>query len=160
MRKINHHEPYYKLDHDIILKNFNATRFVGEFCLIGCNLPVNVYYNENPDKNKGYNNYFYIFPEKLNKIIIGSLNKKEVEKNRYQDAVACLKCDEIIYSKYPHDFHSCSCSSVYVDGGRDYLKISGNKSDFEIVKLDLFNMKEYKIDKNNKIKFISKKIKK
>lgn len=38
--------------------------------------------------------------------------------------VWCFKCKTFNYSRAVHDFHSCPCGNVYVDGGRDYLKIS------------------------------------
>jgi DNA-directed RNA polymerase subunit N (RpoN/RPB10) len=40
--------------------------------------------------------------------------------------IRCLKCKEIIESKYRHDFRRCSCGAVAVDGGHDYLKRVGD----------------------------------
>ena len=34
----------------------------------------------------------------------------------------CLKCNEIIESKHRHDYVTCSCGNLAVDGGKDYLK--------------------------------------
>ena len=34
----------------------------------------------------------------------------------------CLTCDEIIESKYRHDFVTCKCGKLSVDGGLDYLR--------------------------------------
>ena len=34
----------------------------------------------------------------------------------------CLKCGDIITSKHGHDFVWCSCKSVAVDGGHNYLR--------------------------------------
>jgi len=34
----------------------------------------------------------------------------------------CNKCKDIIESKHVHDFVSCKCGAISVDGGRDYLK--------------------------------------
>lgn len=36
--------------------------------------------------------------------------------------IKCNHCGEIIESKYCHDFQQCSCGSVFVDGGHDYLR--------------------------------------
>jgi len=36
----------------------------------------------------------------------------------------CLLCRDVIESKYRHDFVTCSCGNVSVDGGNDYLKVS------------------------------------
>jgi len=34
----------------------------------------------------------------------------------------CKLCKDIIESKYRHDFVSCKCGEIFVDGGRDYLR--------------------------------------
>ena len=39
--------------------------------------------------------------------------------------VKCLFCKDIIESKHRHDFVTCSCGRVSVDGGKDYLRRSG-----------------------------------
>jgi len=43
----------------------------------------------------------------------------------------CLKCGDVIESKSVHDFVTCSCGSLSVDGGKDYLRRVGNYGDFE-----------------------------
>ena len=37
--------------------------------------------------------------------------------------VKCLACLEVIQSTYRHDFVSCFCGKLSVDGGGDYLRI-------------------------------------
>lgn len=39
-------------------------------------------------------------------------------KNKAQ----CLKCGDIIESKYVHDFVHCKCGEIFVDGGKMYLR--------------------------------------
>lgn len=36
----------------------------------------------------------------------------------------CLMCNDIIVSRHRHDFVTCSCGSLAVDGGKEYLKRS------------------------------------
>lgn len=36
----------------------------------------------------------------------------------------CLVCGDVIESKHRHDFVTCSCGNLSVDGGKDYLKRS------------------------------------
>lgn len=36
----------------------------------------------------------------------------------------CLVCGDVIESKYRHDYVTCSCGNLSVDGGKDYLKRS------------------------------------
>ena len=39
-----------------------------------------------------------------------------------RNAVKCNKCGDVIESKHVHDFVSCSCGNVSVDGGLDYTR--------------------------------------
>jgi len=32
----------------------------------------------------------------------------------------CAKCGDIIISKFRHDYVSCSCGEIFIDGGNDY----------------------------------------
>ncbi len=38
-------------------------------------------------------------------------------------AIKCPKCKETIFSRALHDFHSCSCKTVSIDGGFDYTRV-------------------------------------
>lgn len=40
--------------------------------------------------------------------------------------IKCAKCGEIIVSMHRHDFVTCSCGSVSVDGGNDYCRYVGD----------------------------------
>ena len=39
-----------------------------------------------------------------------------------RNAARCNHCGDVIESKYRHDFKTCSCGRVSVDGGHDYLR--------------------------------------
>lgn len=52
---------------------------------------------------------------------------EEIIRNR----IRCKHCGDIIESKSTHDFKLCSCGKVAIDGGRSYLKRSGNPNDLE-----------------------------
>lgn len=45
-----------------------------------------------------------------------------------QNAVICNKCDDFIFSKTRHDFVTCKCGAISVDGGQDYLRRVGDLS--------------------------------
>ena len=45
--------------------------------------------------------------------------------------IKCKKCGDIIESTCRHDFKSCKCGVVSVDGGKDYLRRCGNREDWE-----------------------------
>lgn len=138
--KINPGLPFYGINVDKALELLNADKFLGEFCVQGMYQPVAMYYSENPDKSKGHKQFPFIFVDPAsNQTFIGALDKEEFEQYRYQNAVLCKKCDEVIYSKNRHDFHECSCRSVNVDGGRDYFKVGYYPdSIYEYVTIDFF----------------------
>ena len=48
-----------------------------------------------------------------------------------RNAIRCKKCNDIIQSNSRHDFKSCQCGAVAVDGGLDYLRRIGNQEDWE-----------------------------
>lgn len=45
-----------------------------------------------------------------------------------QNAVICNKCDDFIFSKHRHDFVTCKCGAISVDGGQEYLRRVGDLS--------------------------------
>lgn len=47
-----------------------------------------------------------------------------------RNAAQCAKCGDIIESKHRHDFVSCSCESIFIDGGTDYIRAGGRIEDF------------------------------
>ena len=57
--------------------------------------------------------------------MIRKINK--IRTNR----IKCKKCGDIIESYDVHDFKWCSCKSVAVDGGREYLRRLGYPEDYE-----------------------------
>lgn len=80
-----------------------------------------VYYQETPPH--GYSNYFALifrhgglYITSAATAVIGS--------------ICGVKADdgEIIYSRYRHDYRTSKDKSVFVDGGRDYLKTNAVKS--------------------------------
>ena len=46
-----------------------------------------------------------------------------------KNSVQCRKCKDIIESKSVHDFVWCSCKTIAVDGGKDYLRRVGKYED-------------------------------
>ena len=49
----------------------------------------------------------------------------KIKSNKIQ----CNKCKDIIESYHGHDFKWCSCESVAVDGGKNYLRRIGWEED-------------------------------
>lgn len=42
----------------------------------------------------------------------------------------CKKCGDIITSTHRHDFVSCKCDAIFVDGGNAYLRRGGDIGSF------------------------------
>ena len=62
------------------------------------------------------------------------LSDKKILVNKIQ----CKKCKDVIESKHVHDFKWCTCKSIAVDGGLEYLRRIGNLED--IIELSEFEM--------------------
>ena len=63
------------------------------------------------------------------------INKKRILCNKAQ----CKKCGDIIESRYRHDFQSCGCGAIHVDGGLEYIKRGAYDPD------DIIELSEYEI---------------
>jgi len=48
-----------------------------------------------------------------------------------QNQIKCKLCQDIIYSTQVHDYRSCTCGAVAVDGGLEYSKRTGQKEHWE-----------------------------
>jgi hypothetical protein len=42
-----------------------------------------------------------------------------------RNSIKCRACGDIITSTHVHDFKWCSCESIFVDGGCEYLRRGG-----------------------------------
>jgi len=60
------------------------------------------------------------------------------------NAIQCLKCRDVIFSRARHDYRSCSCGKTAIDGGFDYTRLIGSYS--EPVKLALIVTKKQLYD--------------
>jgi len=49
------------------------------------------------------------------------------------EVARCKKCASYILSENRHDFVTCFCGAVSIDGGRDYTRITGNDEDYELL---------------------------
>ena len=50
--------------------------------------------------------------------------------------IRCKECKDLLHSKHRHDFVTCSCGAVSVDGGDDYCRIMGELNNVIIVNDD------------------------
>ena len=59
-----------------------------------------------------------------------------------KNAIQCKKCGEVIESKYTHDFVTCKCGTVSVDGGHSYLSRCFQNSPNDYIDLSVVEYKE------------------
>lgn len=57
--------------------------------------------------------------------------------------VKCLKCGDIIESLSVHDFKTCRCGAISIDGGKEYLRRSGDLDSY----VELSKVKTKKVKK-------------
>lgn len=43
----------------------------------------------------------------------------------------CRNCSTFVESKHQHDFVSCKCGAIFVDGGNEYWRAGGSTEYFE-----------------------------
>ena len=51
-----------------------------------------------------------------------------------RNAAQCARCGTVIESRHRHDFVSCPCGAIFVDGGRDYIR-HGWQEDGDLISL-------------------------
>jgi hypothetical protein len=49
-----------------------------------------------------------------------------------RNAAECARCGDVIESRYRHDYVSCKCGGIFVDGGKDYIRRGGETLDLII----------------------------
>lgn len=55
-----------------------------------------------------------------------------MDKDRIiSNKIRCKRCGQVIESKTVHDFKTCKCGAVSVDGGHYYLRRGGEPEDWE-----------------------------
>jgi hypothetical protein len=62
--------------------------------------------------------------------LFGKTERLEAERTM-RNRIRCRKCGDIIESKTRHDYVTCKCGAVAVDGGSSYLKRTGDPADIE-----------------------------
>lgn len=77
----------------------------------------------------------------LNKIYENLEEEEPEESFIVANMAQCALCKDVIESHSRHDFVSCSCGSVAVDGGMDYLRRIGEREN--IIELSVYSTDSY-----------------
>ncbi len=118
---INHGEQYWPFKIATIEAVKNC-RYVGEFALNQgagwTEAPAAVFYQPNPAE--GHSHYFGLFMRGDHMVITGAQSAADVEMTGKMN-----KSNEVIYSRFRHDYRLSTDGTIMIDGGRDYMKTSG-----------------------------------
>lgn len=77
---------------------------------------------------------FALSEEALHKRLNGRrILKVEGKKELHlvKNSAMCLKCKEVLVSRTRHDFVTCKCGAVSIDGGLDYRRVLAKESDYK-----------------------------
>lgn len=97
-------------------------KYVGYFCILQpsgnwSQMPIDVFYQPNPDLSKGHSHYFGVFMQNGKVCITNAISVTE------QNILGIVAQDgEVVVSRYRHDFRRSRDGSVFIDGGRDYTR--------------------------------------
>jgi hypothetical protein len=124
----------------MIAKHYRGAIFMGSWAVPiksggWSEIPIDVFYQPNPDRSKGHSNYFGIFQRPINGDVVIT-NAEGAFSVPLTGIVA--KNGEVVISRWRHDYRMSSDQSVWIDGGRDYVKCSGGKLVEVMVKDDKF----------------------
>lgn len=120
------HTPYWVSEAGIskIEEMYKAT-YMGPWCIRDTkgnwsDIPVEVFYQPNPDRSKGHVNYFGIYESPNGWCIC---NAESAFSNKMM-GVVCPD-GEVLVSRYRHN--CVEKDSIMIDGGRDYIRTNGDK---------------------------------
>lgn len=102
-----------------------ACRFIGSLCLRSKGSytdKVLTFWQEKPSKPE-HSNYFGLFSRSGGTMIT---NADSITVGTW-DALADPETGEVLFSRDRHDFRRSKSGNFTVDGGRDYLKVSGHR---------------------------------
>lgn len=55
----------------------------------------------------------------------------EKRRKLIKNSLKCRKCGDVITSRFTHDFVSCKCGAIFVDGGLEYMRYGGETENIE-----------------------------
>lgn len=120
---------------DSVEQRYGGT-YIGDFCLKLKNgnwsdNPAAIFYQPNPKIEFGHTHLFAIV-----NLFDGSYIT--CGDSAFSEPIAGIIADdgEVIYSRFRHDYRTSADNSVFIDGGRDYCRHSGDPTRFCTLILD------------------------
>ena len=106
------------------IEEMYSAKYIGAFCTrrkdgTWHEMPLDVFYVSNPDVEKGHKNYFGMFYDQLD----DAVKITDATSAVSDEMVGVVANDgEVIVSGYRHDYRKSRDGSVFIDGGRDYIR--------------------------------------
>jgi hypothetical protein len=99
-------------------------------------VPVDVFYQPDPDTEKGHTHYFGVYRNDAGLVMITEAS------SAFSEPIAGSICDdgEVIVSRYRHDY--VAMKGAMIDGGRDYVRTNRCKTAEVVVEGDKFVIKD------------------
>jgi len=120
---------------DAVEARYNCT-YIGDFCLktVGggwCEAPAAIFYQPDPNRDLGHTNYMGVF-ERYGHIYL------TCGDSAFSGPIIGVVADdgEIVYSRFRHDYRTSSDGSVFIDGGRDYVRRGLNDKTVQLEMVD------------------------
>ena len=73
---------------------------------------------------------------------MGTTLKKPEKEGTMVAGVMCKQCGDLVFSRARHDYRKCTCGSIAVDGGFDYMRIIGEEEN--VGQINTFEIKQTK----------------
>lgn len=119
--KINYGDTELPIDIKAVEKHYGV-KYIGDFCLQHSegwwyNWPIAIFYQADPKTELGHTHYLGVYVDKGRVM----LTKGD---SAFNEPIIGVVADngEVVYSRYRHDYRQSSDRSVWIDGGRDYLR--------------------------------------
>ena len=61
------------------------------------------------------------------------MSQEIANKSKEEIYIKCKKCGDEIFGDTKKKMTYCTCTSIAVDGCEDYIRVNGNKEDYEIM---------------------------
>ena len=62
------------------------------------------------------------------------MQKEIATKNKKETYYKCTHCKDEIFWNTHKKLIECKCKAIYVDGCEDYVRVGGDKKDYEVIK--------------------------
>jgi hypothetical protein len=125
-------DPYWFNEESInkMEKHYGA-KYIGAWCTKrpsgGWNeMPVEVFYQSDPDRSKGHSNFLGIFMQNGQLYVLNA-------ESAFSEPITGVLCEngEVVVSRYRHNY--IEKNGIMIDGGRDYIRSSAGATYVNVI---------------------------